>query len=228
MMPLAANASGLGGPVERPNVNLDSLIAGDEKSWRAVVEAYDALVRVACRRVRLSTDDREDAAQNAWLSAFRAIGRLRDLDKLPSWIYSIAYRAALDVATRRRPDLAADEPEREIGDVADDAPGVEDAITSLEDAHRLRSLVASLDPRCRELLAALFLEDPRPSYEEIVARTEIPIGSIGPSRGRCLKKLEKRFAEVSPPPMRGSTSANDESAHARPRAAREPAAKEQT
>ncbi len=196
--------------MERRDVDIESLIAGDEASWRTIMEDYGGLVRVACRRVRLSADDREDAEQNAWLAAFRAIDRLRDLDKLPSWIYSIAYRAALDIATRRRPDLAADDADRDVGDMPDEAPDVEEVIMAVEDAKRLRSLVTSLDPRCRELLSALFLEEPRPSYEEIVARTEIPIGSIGPSRGRCLKKLQKRFGEVSSPPGRGSTRAKDE------------------
>jgi hypothetical protein len=51
--------------------------------------------------------------------------------------------------------------------------------------------------RCRDLLIALFLEDPPPRYEQICERLRIPIGSIGPTRARCLRKLQELLRVVS-------------------------------
>jgi DNA-directed RNA polymerase specialized sigma24 family protein len=53
-----------------------------------------------------------------------------------------------------------------------------------------------MDPRCRELLAMLFWETPSPSYDEAAARLGMPIGSLGPTRGRCLEKLRVALSEL--------------------------------
>ena len=58
-----------------------------------------------------------------------------------------------------------------------------------EKQHLVRLALSQLEPRCQKLLTALFLESPALSYEELAKRLDIPIGSIGPTRARCLQKL---------------------------------------
>jgi len=70
------------------------------------------------------------------------------------------------------------------------------AMTSQVDAEALRQAFALLPPRCQRLLGLLVVNDP-PSYKEISARLSMPIGSIGPTRGRCLEHLRRILADLS-------------------------------
>ena len=66
----------------------------------------------------------------------------------------------------------------------------------LEQDHLIYQALDTMSPRCQELLTALFLTEPAPSYEEITEQFNIPIGSIGPYRSRCLKKLRLAFVQI--------------------------------
>ena len=63
----------------------------------------------------------------------------------------------------------------------------------LEQGAAMRDALQGLDERCRELLELLFIEEPRPDYQQISGLLGIAVGSIGPTRARCLKKLEKKL-----------------------------------
>ena len=60
----------------------------------------------------------------------------------------------------------------------------------------MRQALRRLDDGCRELLTALFLDPAGPSYEAIAARLGMPVGSIGPTRARCFRKLEALLRET--------------------------------
>ena len=76
-------------------------------------------------------------------------------------------------------------------------PTVLEKLEGLEDVARIHDALAQLDVRCYDLLHALFLEDPAPGYAEVSRRSGIPKGSIGPTRARCLKKMQNMLAELS-------------------------------
>jgi RNA polymerase sigma factor (sigma-70 family) len=179
---------------------LEALVARDERAWRHVMARHGKLAMLAARRLRLGPEDQDEVYQEAWINAYRAIGSLKDPTRFGSWFYRIAYRRALDMITRKRPEAPAPELPEDggIDDLPADHPAVDEVMIRDEDARRIRSAVEALDERCRVLLTALFLVDPRPSYEDICAECGIPIGSIGPTRARCLKKLAKLLDEVSP------------------------------
>jgi DNA-directed RNA polymerase specialized sigma24 family protein len=102
------------------------------------------------------------------------------------------------LALKRRPELQKDERGGSIlEELQDPGPSVSDLLEELEEASLLRQTVDAMGGRCRDLLVALFLEDPAPSYERICERLAMPIGSIGPTRARCLRKLQKLLASVS-------------------------------
>jgi len=191
----------------------EALCAGDEGAWRSVIDRHGSLVMLAARRVRLSPAQCEDVFQNTFASAYESIASLRDPDRLASWLYSIAHRFALAVIRRQRPEVPVN-----LGHAA---------LTRLEDARILRAAMVHLEARCRDLVTALYLEDPGPSYEEISRRFDMPMGSIGPTRARCLRKLRKLMNEVSGGGGRHSTAAKGRSSRARrrgddPRSARVP------
>ena len=76
--------------------------------------------------------------------------------------------------------------------LADDAPLAEAALSDLQQLHLLRGGLERLDARCRDLLQLLFSdEDERLAYDEVARRLAMPVGSIGPTRTRCLGKLRR-------------------------------------
>lgn len=158
---------------------------GDQASWDHLVERYTALVWSIVRAHRLSGADAADAVQTTWLRAVEHLDRLREPDRLGAWLATTARHEslrAIRLASRQVPtdmDLVA-EP-------ADEAP-VDAHLLEHERDRTLWSALGRLNERCRILLRMLIAE-PAPSYEEIGAALEMPIGSIGPTRGRCLERL---------------------------------------
>lgn len=186
-----------------PRTLVPAMLSGDEQSWRRFLEDYGRLVYSVSRRLGLDEAEGEDHFQAVCMAAHRSLGSLRDPDRLAAWIYNIAYRAGIDALRRRRAAIA-------LSDLDDDEapvePGILEDLERLQAIAQLRDALGNLDPRCRDLLTALFLEEPVPSYEEIHRRAGIPIGSIGPTRARCLEKLKNRLDDLStptPPPSTG-------------------------
>jgi len=156
------------------------------------VERYAPLVWSICARFQLGNHDREDVAQNVWLLLVEQLGKLREPAALPGWIATTTHRECLRVVT------AARKSER-LGTGLDDALQfvdntiIDEEILMAERNAALRAAFAELTPRCQRLLAML-TSDPPCSYAEISATLQIPVGSIGPQRARCLERLRRSSA----------------------------------
>jgi RNA polymerase sigma factor (sigma-70 family) len=165
---------------------------GDSAAWNEIVERYAPLVWGICTRFQLSNHDREDVGQNVWLLLVEQLGKLREPAALPGWLATTTHRECLRVVT------AAQKSER-LGTGLDDAPQfadntmIDEEILMAERNAALRTALAELPPRCRQLLAML-ISDPPCSYAQISATLQIPVGSIGPQRARCLERLRKSNA----------------------------------
>jgi RNA polymerase sigma factor (sigma-70 family) len=161
---------------------------GDQHAWTTLVERYTPLVRSICRRYRLTSADTDDIAQTVWLRLLGQLAKMRNPAALPGWIATTTWRecAKIHRAARQFPVTVWD---ADIGDIPD--TGTEPAESLLLAAERraaLRQAFTSLPPACQQLLA-LLTEDPPLPYAQISARLGIPVGSIGPTRRRCLQKL---------------------------------------
>jgi RNA polymerase sigma factor (sigma-70 family) len=166
--------------------------AGDPGAWEEIVERYGPLVWSICTRFQLSSHDREDVAQNVWLLLVEQLGKLREPAALPGWLATTTQRECLRVVT------AARKSER-LGTGLDDALQfvdntiIDEEILMAERNAALRAAFAELPPKCQRLLAML-ASDPPSSYAEISATLQVPMGSIGPQRARCLERLRKSSA----------------------------------
>lgn len=163
---------------------------GDPAAWGDIVERYAPLVWSICARFQLSSSDREDVAQNVWLLLVEQLGKLREPAALPGWLATTTHRECLRVVT------AARKTER-LGTGLDDAPQfvdntiiIDEEILMAERNAALRAAFAELPPRYQQLLTML-AKDPPVSYAEISATLQIPVGSIGPQRARCLDRMRK-------------------------------------
>jgi RNA polymerase sigma factor (sigma-70 family) len=180
---------------------------GEKPAWDALVERFVPLVWSICRNYRLGDADAEDVGQTVWLQLVDHLDKIRDPAALPGWLATVTRRECLRVlgATQGQPAtryvIAAES-------IADEQSGrAEQEVLAAERYAALREAFAALPPSDQRLIA-LLLEDPPGSYAQISARLGIPVGSIGPTRRRCLDKL-RRYPTIAAL-INADTSSTDE------------------
>jgi RNA polymerase sigma factor (sigma-70 family) len=161
---------------------------GDEHAWDALVERYAPLVWCICRRHRLGDADADDVGQSVWLQLTAQLDKVRDPAALAGWLAITTRRECSRVlrAARRSPAVGYVQE-----GIPDEQTGMaEHELLAAERHAALREAFTRLPPCCQRLIAML-IEDPPAPYAQISAQLGIPVGSIGPSRGRCLDKLRR-------------------------------------
>lgn len=163
---------------------------GDEAAWVELVRRYTPLVRSVIWQFRLSTADAADVNQTVWLRVVEQLPRLRESAALPGWIVTTTRNECLRVIRLGRRTTSFDPLDTaSIADTRDlDQQSVDDALLRAERNQVLRDALAELEPRCQQLIGML-VGDPPASHKEISEKLDIAPGSIGPTRGRCLRKL---------------------------------------
>lgn len=180
-----------GPPPAEASASLWNRAADAHTRWRAGDRsALDELVRLltpalwhTARSYGLTEDAAKDVLQNAWLRLVRDPGQIRDSQAVAGWLLTTTRRLAW--ATTRTREVPVDEVAPTI---PDRAPTPEEATIAGFDAERLWGAVQALDARCQRLLRVIAFAD-RPDYAALSADIGMPIGSIGPTRRRCLDKL---------------------------------------
>jgi RNA polymerase sigma factor (sigma-70 family) len=152
----------------------------DADAWEALVERYSGMLWSIARSYDLSSADSADVAQTAWLRLVERLHLLRDPDSVGAWLAVTAHRESRSTVRRRRR-----EPPAPVERAAAAPPHVD---------YDLKRLLALLPERCRKILRIL-AQAPPLSYLEVAAALEIPVGSVGPTRQRCLARLRERLAE---------------------------------
>jgi RNA polymerase sigma factor (sigma-70 family) len=163
---------------------------GDAQAWNALVERYAPLIWSICRQYHLGRADADDVGQNVWLKLVRQLDKVRDPAALAGWLATTTRHECGRVGrAARNPCTAHYVLDAET--IPDPQGGMaEDELLLAERHSALREAFADLPPRCQRLIALLIADPPVP-YGEISTRLGIPIGSIGPTRGRCLAKLRR-------------------------------------
>jgi RNA polymerase sigma factor (sigma-70 family) len=163
---------------------------GDQEAWNEIVERYSPLVWAICTRFQLSRPDTDDVGQGVWLMLVEHIANLREPAALPGWLATTTRNECLRVlrtARRLDPDgLPADD--MMPPDV--DSKAVDEDVIEAELNAALRAAFAELQPACHTLLSML-IQDPPPSYAEVSSTLGMRVGSIGPTRARCLNQLRR-------------------------------------
>lgn len=170
---------------------LTDCLNGDEKAWTTLVDRYSRLVYSIAYRTGLDRDDADDAVQGVFTIVLRRLESLQDVDRFSSWIITVAHRECWRVAKTRR-----DTPLPDTHDPADPEPAIDKLVADWEQASLVHDALERLDTRCRTLIEMLFLREPRPPYDAISDALGIAVGSIGPIRARCLKRLRGHLASL--------------------------------
>ncbi|MGH3414129.1 MAG: RNA polymerase sigma factor [Marmoricola sp.] len=160
--------------------------SGSQDAWDALVDAYGGLVWSIARRDRLSPGDAADVSQTTWLRLIEHVDRLNDPARVGAWLATTARRECIRVSSRNRRALPTGD-DYVLERPAETADPDADLLRN-ESAESVQWALRQLPERSQQLLEWLMREPPVP-YAEISRALDIPIGSIGPTRGRCLRKL---------------------------------------
>ncbi|MBV9853427.1 MAG: sigma-70 family RNA polymerase sigma factor [Streptosporangiaceae bacterium] len=160
---------------------------GDMRAWERLVDNYARLIWSITGEFKLVESDAADVAQTTWLRLLEHINRLQRPERVGSWLASTARHECLRcVAARKRIVLGQDE--TDLVDAMAAGPEIDERLLADERAQTVRDAMSRLPRRWQRLLE-LLMADPPTSYTEISDQLGLPIGSIGPTRGRCLARL---------------------------------------
>ncbi len=159
--------------------------AGDQQAWSELIDRHSSMLWAIARRHRLGAADAADVYQTTWMRLVEHIDGLTQPGHVGAWLATTARRECLRVLRGAGRELPmGDELPEPIAPAAEPAARLIDAERDAE----LWEALSRLRPRDQALLL-LLVADPEPSYDEIAALLAMPIGSIGPTRGRCLARL---------------------------------------
>jgi RNA polymerase sigma factor (sigma-70 family) len=165
---------------------------GDQAAWNALVERYTGLLRSIARSYGLGEADLADVTQTVWLRLVERLDELREPDRVATWLAVTTHRESRWTLRRRGRELPA-------WSVPDQAPGpdhgcVEWICVQRERLSDVASAIREMPERCRRVLRAFALAPV--TYAEVAAALDVPVGTVGPTRTRCLADLRRRLGEA--------------------------------
>lgn len=163
---------------------IELCLRGDERAWADLVNRYERLVFSLGRSEGLSRSDAEDLVQSVFLTLVQSLASVRESSQLSLWLRTVSRRTAWRYRDQAR---RFDRPSST--DIEDHPDSQNDLTDAQVDLVTLEQALAELGDRCEELLVRLYFSDGDCSYASISRELDIPVGSIGPTRARCLDKL---------------------------------------
>jgi RNA polymerase sigma factor (sigma-70 family) len=164
--------------------------SGDDSAWDVLVERYERLVYTVPSRYGLTPTEIDDVFQSVWLSLLKNLDKLREPDRVSAWLVTTARRECWE--RRRGADyertVTTDFDTLLLDREGNELPP-EEVVVTYRQYQTLQQGMENLGDRCRRLLQLLYYDTSVPSYADVAETLDMPIGSIGPMRARCLKKL---------------------------------------
>jgi RNA polymerase sigma factor (sigma-70 family) len=165
--------------------------AGDATKMGDLVSLVTPILWHTARAQRLDSVTAEDVVQTTWLALVRSADSITDPQAVLQWLIVSTRREAWRVAKRSDRVQPYEFEAEEIVSAPHERP--EDRVLQDDGDSRLWQHIARLPERCRALLRVIAFAD-RPDYAAVAKALGMPIGSIGPTRGRCLAKLRNQLA----------------------------------
>jgi RNA polymerase sigma factor (sigma-70 family) len=176
------------GRADRVGAYLERARSGEKAALSEIVRELNPLLWHVVRAEGLTAEEATDVVQTTWLELLRRLDDIRSPRAVTSWLVTAARREAWrvrELSRRRIPDGAA-----QLESVADPDPGPGERLLSDERDKTLWRHFQQLPERCRTLLR-IVAQVARPDYATVAEAMGMPVGSIGPTRGRCLAKLRE-------------------------------------
>ena len=172
-----------------PDELVELCLRGAEEAWNQLVDTYKSLVFSIIRRSRVASGEEDDLFQAVWIDIFNDLPKLRDRSALRFWIAAITRHHCYHWRHRalKRPYQTWDWERASM--IEDPALRADSSFVDSDRSLAIRKAIGSLEPRCRQLLELLFLEDPPVPYAQVAEKLGLAVGSIGALRGTCLERL---------------------------------------
>jgi RNA polymerase sigma factor (sigma-70 family) len=167
-----------------------SAAAGDEAAWNELVDEFAGLVWGIARAHRLSPADAADVSQQTWLGLLEHLDTINAPERVGAWLATTARRHSLRIVRAGQRTIPS-------SDAIPEAVSPLEPDSDLVAQQRNAALWAAYRrlPQRDQRLLTLMMSDREPSYQELSAALEMPIGSIGPTRGRALERLRRELAQ---------------------------------
>lgn len=166
--------------------------AGDGRAWERLVDRYERLVFSIPLNYGLAREDATDIAQIVFTILLESLDGSAAPQSLGPWLATVARRHTWRQLDRNRRERTSESEDLAGSEVL---TGGENPVEQWELTEWLHHGLSRLGEPCRELLQALYLDPQQPSYAEVAKRLKRPVGSIGPTRARCLKEFRKVLLE---------------------------------
>jgi RNA polymerase sigma factor (sigma-70 family) len=170
---------GLAGSSDRDLI--ESCLRGEQTGWTQLLAKYERLIYSVARALCPDREDCSDVFQNVCLALYQNLERLRSDQIVSAWLITVTRRQAYMMIRAKKPYVQIEENEL----VA------QAKVDLIVQEFEMELAVARLDERCQRLIRFLYFDSREPSYAEIAADLGMLVGSIGPTRARCLDKLKK-------------------------------------
>jgi RNA polymerase sigma factor (sigma-70 family) len=167
---------------------------GKRGAWETLLNKYERLVFSIPLNYGLSREDAADIAQITFTILIQSLDSLDDESRLGAWLATVARRHTWRQMERNRRQSTGRE-----RDVAESAALLgksgDESVERWELIEWLEQGLSLISESCRKLLLALYFDPSQPSYAEVAERMAVPVGSIGPTRARCLEWLREALVE---------------------------------
>jgi RNA polymerase sigma factor (sigma-70 family) len=166
---------------------------GDRRAWRSLLDKYERLVFSIPLNYGLSREEAADIAQLTFTILIQSLDSLREDSRLGPWLATVARRHTWRLMERNRREGTGEE--KDLAESAALFGKDEESIERWEMIEWLNEGLSLVSEACRRLLQALYFDPQQPSYAEVAERLSMPVGSIGPTRARCLQSLKRALSE---------------------------------
>ena len=172
---------------------LAAALRGEAEAWNGLVLRFGRLVWAVARSFELPPSDAADLSQTTWLRLVEHMDQIKEPERLGSWLATTTRREGIKYLRKRSVEIP-DEFQDEQSDQGKDGP--EETALAADEYAQLRIALAQLPERCRKLLRVIAASD-EANYSEVAAALDMPVGSIGPTRSRCLERLRTQYTQPS-------------------------------
>ena len=167
---------------------------GEANAWSMLVNRYQRLIYAIPRRAGLDEDQAAEVFQRTFAKLFEHLERIKQPERIQAWLVTTARRETLGLIHQQRREPALWDTDNRHSEsryeaVPDDAPLPDEALERLQEQHIIRTAIEAMGEPCCQLLKMLFYRADQLSYAEVAAALNMPEGSLGPTRARCLQKL---------------------------------------
>jgi RNA polymerase sigma factor (sigma-70 family) len=167
-------------------------LRGNQHAYRRLVERYQHFVFTAALRVLGTREDAEEAAQDTFVKAYRTLGRFQGKAKFSTWLYTIAYRTALDRARAKKIEIDSVDDDGYYRQIADESDNAEEEMEKTELHELLRAGIERLPPRDASIITLFYLQEC--SVQEIAKVTGLSVTNIKTKLHRLRERLRQDLA----------------------------------